>query len=57
MTSLYKEFDEDWLYALKKKYYPLLAVADPPSAVSKPIVMEGFNSKPIFSTFNLINSL
>ena len=44
----YKEFDEDWLYALKKNYYPLLAVADPPSAVSKPIVMDGFNSKPVF---------
>jgi hypothetical protein len=44
----YKEFDREWTYALKKKYYPLLASSDQPSAVSKPIVMEGFNSKPAF---------
>ncbi|TAK66293.1 MAG: hypothetical protein EPO24_01660 [Bacteroidetes bacterium] len=44
----YQEFDDDWLYWLKKTYYPLLALADPPSAVSKPIVEEGFNSKPVY---------
>jgi surface antigen Omp85-like protein/peptidase MA superfamily protein/WD40 repeat protein len=45
----YRQFDEDWTYALKKKYYPLLASFDQPSAASKPIVMEGFNSKPVYT--------
>jgi hypothetical protein len=44
----YKEFDEEWIYALKKKYYPLLAGADQPSGITGPIVTEGFNSKPFF---------
>jgi len=44
----FNQFDEEWTYALKKKYYPLLAAADQPSHVSKPIVTEGFNSKPAF---------
>lgn len=44
----YREFDREWTYGLKKKYYPLLAASDQPSAVSRPIVMEGFNSKPVY---------
>ena len=44
----YQRFDEEWTYALKKKYYPLLSSADQPSAVSQPIVTEGFNTKPVF---------
>ena len=44
----YREFDEDWLYSLKKKYFPLLATADQPSRTSEPLVIEGFNSKPVF---------
>lgn len=44
----YRQFDREWTYALKKKYYPLLAVADEPSATSASIVAEGFNSKPAF---------
>ncbi len=44
----YREFDEEWVYSLKKHYYPLLAAADEPSAVSKALVTEGFNSKPVF---------
>ncbi|MBI1804193.1 MAG: PD40 domain-containing protein [Ignavibacteria bacterium] len=44
----YTEFDREWTYALKKKYYPLLSSSDQPSAVSKPIVIEGFNSKPVY---------
>ena len=44
----YKEFDEEWIYALKKKYYPLLAGADQPSGITAPIVTDGFNSKPVF---------
>lgn len=42
-----KEFDEEWLYALKKEYYPLLARNDEPSQVTTKIVMEGFNSEPV----------
>ncbi len=44
----YEQFDNDWIYALKKQYYPLLASSDEPGAVSKDIVSEGFNSKPVF---------
>jgi hypothetical protein len=43
----YKEFDEEWLYALKKQYYPLLSQNDAPSSVTNNIVREGFNSKPV----------
>ena len=46
----YKEFDEEWVYALKKKYYPLLAANDNPSApgITRSLVREGFNSKPVY---------
>ena len=44
----YKELDEEWLYRLKKKYYPVVKNEDMPSIVSKSIVDVGFNSKPIF---------
>jgi len=43
----YAEFDHEWTYSLKKKYYPLLSHADQPSAVSPPLADEGFNSKPV----------
>ena len=43
----YKEFDEEWLYALKKRYYPLLAHSDAPSIVTQSVVTEGFNFKPV----------
>lgn len=43
----YKEFDEEWLYALKKRYYPILAGADEPSQVTRKIAAEGFNAKPV----------
>jgi len=43
----FSEFDEEWLYALKKKYYPLLAEYDTPSYVTWKITTEGFNSKPV----------
>ncbi|MBI1805965.1 MAG: PD40 domain-containing protein [Ignavibacteria bacterium] len=43
----FKDFDDEWTYALKKKYYPLLASSDQPSAVSQQIISEGFNSKPV----------
>lgn len=44
----YKDLDQEWIYSLKKKYYPLLSGSDQPSVVSQPIVSEGFNSKPVF---------
>lgn len=43
----YKEFDEEWVYALKKQYYPLLARSDLPLVVTKSVAKEGFNSKPV----------
>jgi WD40 repeat protein len=43
----YREFDKEWLYALKKRYYPLLAGHDAPSMATVNIVSEGFNAKPV----------
>ncbi|MEK9139125.1 MAG: hypothetical protein AAB393_18550, partial [Bacteroidota bacterium] len=43
----YKEFDEEWLYALKKQYYPLYASSDAPGNVTVNVVKEGFNFKPV----------
>ena len=43
----YREFDEEWLYALKKQYYPLLADRDAPSRSSRAVVNEGYNFKPV----------
>jgi hypothetical protein len=43
----YKEFDEDWLYYLKKRYYPIMGGSDLPSGVTKNVVSEGFNGTPI----------
>jgi hypothetical protein len=43
----YKEFDEEWLYALKKQYYPLLTLHDEPSKVTRTLVKVGYNTKPV----------
>ncbi len=43
----YKEFDDGWLYALKKQYYPLYASSDAPGNVTVDVVKEGFNFKPV----------
>ncbi len=43
----YREFDEEWLYALKKQYYPLMANRDAPSRSSLNLVTEGYNFKPV----------
>jgi WD40 repeat protein len=48
MGKTYDQFDEVWMYAMKKKYYPLLSQADQPSAVTMALVKEGFNVKPVF---------
>jgi hypothetical protein len=44
----YEEFDKEWVYAMKKKYYPILSSFDQPSAASTELVSKGFNSKPVF---------
>ena len=41
----YREFDSQWLYQLKKRYYPLLADNDFSQNVSSTIVREGYNFK------------
>jgi hypothetical protein len=41
----YREFDSQWLYYLKKRYYPLLAENDFSRKISSTIVREGFNFK------------
>ena len=44
----YKEFDSQWLYYLKKQYYPLLAENDFSQKISQTIVREGYNFKPAY---------
>ncbi len=44
----YDEFDREWTYALRKKYYPLLSVSDLPGFVTAPLTDGGFNSKPVY---------
>ncbi|MDE3056826.1 MAG: PD40 domain-containing protein [Bacteroidota bacterium] len=44
----YERFDEEWLYALKKQYYPLLASSDYAAHSARLLVKYGFNSKPAF---------
>ncbi|HMK39203.1 MAG TPA: BamA/TamA family outer membrane protein, partial [Bacteroidota bacterium] len=43
----FRDFDEMWLYELKKQYYPLLAAHDAPSMATVNVVREGFSSKPV----------
>ncbi len=44
----YAEFDDQYLYQLKKNYYPLLQDNDLSSKISSTIVREGYNFKPAF---------
>lgn len=44
----YEEFDKDWIYSLKKKYYPILSDHDQAGNVTEELVSKGFNSKPVF---------
>jgi hypothetical protein len=44
----YKEFDQEWVYFLKKKYYPVMKAEDFPSRVTKNVVDIGFNGKPVY---------
>ncbi|MGQ9561773.1 MAG: peptidase MA family metallohydrolase [Candidatus Oleimicrobiaceae bacterium] len=42
------EFDKQWLYALKKRTYPLLERCDSPEMASRVVTREGIDSKPVF---------
>jgi Tol biopolymer transport system component len=44
----YKEFDQEWLYHLKKKYYPKLKDSDFSHMITQTIVRRGFNFKPAY---------
>lgn len=44
----YEEFDAEWVYALKKQYYPLLKDNDFSKMVSYTLVSRGYNFKPAY---------
>lgn len=44
----YTEFDRDYLYHLKKKYFPQFAEEDNPSYKSAPVFTNGFGHKPAY---------
>lgn len=44
----YEELNKEWIYWLRKKYYPSVADNDVPSAISKEVTPQGFNSKPAY---------
>lgn len=44
----YEEFDEEWLYYLKKKYYPKLKTDDFSDKIAQTVVKDGYNFKPAY---------
>ncbi len=44
----YQELDDEWIYALKKRYYPVLAKSDFAGRTTTTILAKGFNTKPVF---------
>jgi len=44
----YKEFDRDWLYYLKKRYYPIISDRDLPGYSVNKLTNSGFNFSPVF---------
>ncbi len=44
----YEQFDEEWIYSLKKRYYPLLKNNDMSKMVTETIVRQGYNFKPAY---------
>ena len=44
----YEEFDQEWLYSLKKKYFPTLNKDDNPSANTIKVFTDGFGHKPAY---------
>jgi hypothetical protein len=45
----YKKFDEQWLYYLKKKKYPLMEESDAPGMITQHVTNKGINTKPTFA--------
>ena len=43
-----EDIDKDWLFYLKKKYYPLMENRAPIENVSEKITKEGFNFSPVY---------
>jgi Tol biopolymer transport system component len=48
LSKSYQEFDTEWLYYLKKRYYPMLDDNDLSKMVTQTIVREGYNFKPAY---------
>ncbi|MEO8512648.1 MAG: BamA/TamA family outer membrane protein [Ignavibacteria bacterium] len=44
----YEAFDKEYLYSLKKKYYPQMSTEDSPSMKSTPLFTGGFGHKPAY---------
>ena len=44
----YPEFDQEWIYYLKKKYYPLIKDQDFSRVTTTTIVRDGYNFKPAY---------
>ncbi len=44
----FKQLNEEWVYSLKKKYYPMLGTKEIPRMASKKITVKGFNEVPVF---------
>jgi hypothetical protein len=44
----YEGFDKEWLYSLKKKYFPTLTTEDNPSQKTEKIFADGFGYKPAY---------
>ncbi|MDZ7292465.1 MAG: hypothetical protein ONB44_20390 [candidate division KSB1 bacterium] len=45
----YRKFDEQWLYHLKKKKYPLMEDSDAPGMITHHVTNKGINTKPAFA--------
>jgi len=44
----YREFDSQWIYYLKKRFYPMLADNDFSENTAQTVVREGYNFKPAY---------
>ncbi len=44
----YKEFDKEWIYHLKKEYFPLLENHDSPKQIADQLTHKGINIKPTY---------
>jgi len=47
----YRKFDEQWVYHLKKKKYPLLEEYDAPGMITKHVTDKGISTKPTFAAY------